>query len=308
MDSASIGLRAETRRPFVSVIVPVYEDMGRLALCLAALDCQSYPSDRYEVVVVDNASDEDIGSVVSGFVQARMIVENRPGSYAARNRGAGAAHGEIIAFTDADCIPAPDWVERGVESLSGAEGGDVVAGRVDVFFCDPDHPTAVEQYDSVVNLRQEQLVARHGFGVTANLIMSRAVFERVGPFDDRLKSTGDAEWCWRATRAGFALRYAESAVVSHPARRTLGEIRRKATRLAGGRHDLSQVEGGRPGMRIKGFFFGLLPPLRGIALVLSSDERGITMKLRVILVMVLVKYTIAWERLRLLVWGESRRR
>lgn len=98
---------------FVSVIIPVLNDSERLKLCLEALEHQTYPKKLYEVIVVDNGSDQSIGSVVSKFTQATATAESHPGSYVARNKGILIAQGDIIAFTDADCIPALDWIEKG---------------------------------------------------------------------------------------------------------------------------------------------------------------------------------------------------
>ena len=102
---------------FVSVIIPVYNDSERLKLCLEALENQTYSKDLYEVIVVDNASEEDIKSIVGQFSQAKYTYESQSGSYVARNKGISIARGEILAFTDSDCIPASDWIEKGVANL-----------------------------------------------------------------------------------------------------------------------------------------------------------------------------------------------
>jgi len=102
---------SKTSTPFVSVIIPVYNDPERLKTCLQALEEQTYPQSSYEVIVVDNGSDESIEPIVTEFNQAKAGYEPHPGSYAARNKGLSLARGEVIAFTDADCIPALDWIE-----------------------------------------------------------------------------------------------------------------------------------------------------------------------------------------------------
>ena len=86
--------------PKVSVIIPVFNDKQRLEKCLEALENQTYPKDCYQIVVVDNASTVDLKSTVMQFQQARLYYEEKPGSYAARNKGLSVATGEIIAFTD----------------------------------------------------------------------------------------------------------------------------------------------------------------------------------------------------------------
>jgi glycosyltransferase involved in cell wall biosynthesis len=68
---------------------------------------QSYPKSLYEIIFVDNGSVENIEVLVSQFPQTSFTNEPKPGSYAARNKRISIARGEIIAFTDSDCVPAP---------------------------------------------------------------------------------------------------------------------------------------------------------------------------------------------------------
>ena len=77
----------------------------------------AYPADRFDVVVVDNASTEDVAAAVPADERFTLLVEPRRGSYAARNTGLGVARGEVLAFTDADCRPDPDWLTEAVAEL-----------------------------------------------------------------------------------------------------------------------------------------------------------------------------------------------
>jgi glycosyltransferase involved in cell wall biosynthesis len=149
---------------FVSVIVPVWNDAERLRHCLQALEAQTYPHDLYEVIVVDNHSTERIGHVVSRYAHARLVHETRPGSYAARNAGMASARGKIIAFTDADCIPASDWLEKGVGHLTLTEGCAVLAGRIEIFPRLAQQPNAIERYEGLVALAQREFVRKYSFG------------------------------------------------------------------------------------------------------------------------------------------------
>ena len=222
----------------VSVIIPVYNDSERLQKCLHALENQTFPKVDFEVIVVDNGSERSIDSVVAAYPQANVFHEAQPGSYIARNKGIAHAQGEIIAFTDADCIPAADWLETGVAALRGTAGCGLVGGRVDVFYNDPERPGSVELYDASRGFRQEKYIAVDHFGATANMFTFRALFAKLGAFDPGLKSYGDVEWGRRVAAHGYGLVYADAAVVAHPARRTLHGLSQRILRVVGGRHDM----------------------------------------------------------------------
>lgn len=300
-------------QPFVSVIIPVFNDGERLKICLEALENQTYPKDRYEVIVVNNGSDEDIESVVRPFEQAIATHENRPGSYAARNKGISLARGEVFAFTDADCIPAKEWIEKGVANLQRTPNCGLVAGKIELFFKNPERPTAVELYDNIkLGFPQQKFVEESRYGATANLFTFRRIIEGVGLFDDTLKSSGDREWGQRVFAAGYQQVYAEDTCVSHPARYSWSELRKKIVRVIGGHQDLKNkrqtsylkfaVDA------IKESFKDLLPPLRMYFYIWSYESlRGNYQKLQFLIAMIFVRHLRAWERVRLLMGGEATR-
>lgn len=229
--------------PFVSVIIPVFNDEARLVRCLAALEQQTYDADCYEVVVVDNGSTRDVAGVVGGFAHARSLREVQPGSYAARNTGLAHARGEIIAFTDSDCIPQPDWLSKGVEYLVRAGEPTVVAGHIAVFYNIPSQPTPAELYERVTAFPQQKYVEQYRYGATANVLTWRSVLDAVGPFNSQLKSGGDMEWGQRASGAGYRLIYAPDVIVQHPARSSFAELKQKRVRVTVG---LERVRAARP--------------------------------------------------------------
>ena len=294
--------------PFVSVIVPVFDDSERLALCLESLEGQTYPKNRYDVIVVDNGSAESIKPVVARFRQARAAYESRPGSYAARNTGISLAKGDVLAFTDADCIPSRDWIEKGVAVFLSTPQCGLVAGRIDLVLRSPDCPTAVELYEARTGLRQKQYVEIGGFGATANLFTSREVFALVGRFNADVKSGGDIEWGQRVSSHGYRVIYAEEARVAHPARHSLRQLYRRVARVVGGLHDLNRKKK-VPYIDIgKGFFIDSLPPIRAsIRVLLDQDIRRITHRVRIIAIMFFVQYAQVWETLRLKMGGRSAR-
>jgi glycosyltransferase involved in cell wall biosynthesis len=282
--------------PFVSVIIPVRDDR-QLAKCLRALEDQTYPKSAYEVIVVDNGSNESVDPVVAGFGQAQTVREGRSGSYAARNRGLTLARGEVIAFTDSDCIPDPGWIEMGVARLLGTLNCGLIAGRVESFFEDPLRPTAVELYESVTAFPQKRYVEVRRFGATANLFTFKSVFEDVGPFDDELRSGGDYEWGRRVFASGYGQVYADDVRVAHPARRSFGQLRGKIVRVADGhRSNPKYADSSR---LIGELLVLLLPPVRvAFRIFLDKSLGGIGTRAKVVLVMCLVRYLQVWERLR----------
>ena len=278
-------------------------DAERLQLCLRALDKQTYPKNFYEIIVVDNNSDEDVRPVVAKFQQTRVASESNHGSYAARNKGLSLARGEVIAFTDSDCIPAPDWIEKGVAHLLRSSCCGAVAGRIAIFFAEPDRPTAVELYESVMALTQKSYVERHKFGATANLFTTKSVFARVGMFDPDLRSGGDRNWGERVSAAGYELVYADDACVAHPARRSLGQLHKKTIRVIGGLHDLQAKKkkshaatSAVAGKIIRGLASSL--KFSGRAL-LDRRLRCVKDKLKVVGVVFFVRYVQVREEFRL---------
>jgi glycosyltransferase involved in cell wall biosynthesis len=295
--------------PFVSVIVPAFEQPEALRRCLAPLERQTWPPDRYEVIVVDNGSRADLGAVVAEFRRARLVAEPKPGSYAARNHGICVARGQVLAFTDSDCIPAENWIEKGIARLREAPDAGFVAGRVDMFVHDPARPTAAELYDvAVQNFRQDENVRERGFGATANLFTRPEVVVRAGPFDDSLRSAGDLEWGRRVTAAGLRGIYADDARVRHPARRSMAGTLRRAARLAGGTHGLRDRGDGSTARFIGRLIRQLTPAVHFYWRILRRREPArVVDRVKVVLVALAVKYVEAWELIRLRFGGTPHR-
>jgi len=305
--STQVAPQAAASRPFVSVIIPVYNDTDRLVQCLQSLESQSYPSQRYEVVVVDNGSTEAVEPRLGEFSHAVAAHETRPGSYAARNRGIEIARGDVLVFTDADCLPARDWLEAGISAMTGLDA-PLLAGRIDVFPARENEPNAVELYEMNYAFSPQDH-AQAGIAATANLFTRRSVMDEVGNFDPSLKSFGDASWTARAVSAGYVVTYCDAARVRHPARRSLRELRQRYMRFAGGHYDSGRRSpGALTHERLKALLM-LAPPVRLIREVLTSDGvPPLRRKAAVIGVayMARLAYFFEWSRLEL--GGASRRR
>ncbi|MFP4472729.1 MAG: glycosyltransferase [Candidatus Omnitrophota bacterium] len=203
--------------PFISIIIPVYNDSQRLKKCLDALHDQTYPADRYEIIVVDNNSTEDIKSLVERYPKTIYTFEKEKRSYAARNKGLSIAQGEIIAFTDSDCIPCQDWLHEGSKPI--IEGtADLVGGKIAFIYSA--EKSSAEFYDSIVNMQHKENIHRRKIGKTANLFVKKNVFDIIGLFPTCC-SGGDVIWTKSATQQGIQIYYQKDATVKHPARKLI---------------------------------------------------------------------------------------
>lgn len=213
--------------PAVDVVVPVLNGGSRFRECLVGLFAQEGVDAR--VIVVDNGSN-DGSAELAAQAGALVVGEKRRSSYAARNRGIAESTAPVIAFTDADTVPRRDWLVNALRSMA-EHGWDLCAGAI---VHDP--PTGRRgSYDALTYLDQEESVGGGlRFAATANLFVSRRVFDEVGPFDASLRSGGDLEFCRRATAAGRSLGFEGTAVVSHAPREQLRAILAKAWRLGVG--------------------------------------------------------------------------
>lgn len=257
-----------TDAPRVSVVVPHYRDLRGLELCLRALERQTYPAEDFEVIVADNNSPEGeaaVAEVIAG--RARLVVVTEKGAGPARNGGVAIARGEILAFTDSDCVPDEAWLAEG---LAGLRGYDFVGGRVSVLVDDPAHMTGAEAFERVFAFDFRTYITRKGFTGAGNMLCSRKVFDEVGGF--RSGVSEDVEWSHRATGKGMRLGYVHAARVGHPARRTWDELRGKWRRVNEETYNLYRE---RPAGRLQWFVRSLALPVSAVAhvpKVLASEE------------------------------------
>lgn len=227
---------SDSALPMVSVIVPVWNSPDLVSLCLTALEAQTYPRERFEIIVVDNASTDSTVDAVRQFPRAILLHEPVPGSYNARNRGLRDVRGEYVAFTDADCIPAPDWIEKAIACARARPESGVIAGRIELFRPEPKADELFECYERLFSFRQD-VGARKGFCATANWVSRRDDLRRFGGFQADRKSGADGELAHRFHASGKPIVYAENAVVRHPVRGTFDDLAKKRRRLTGGRWD-----------------------------------------------------------------------
>lgn len=226
MSAGSEAVEPAAPAPEISVIIPHLNDAGRLEVCLGALAAQSLGPDRFEVLVVDNGSAAPPAALVASFPGMRLVAEATPGPGPARNRGIALARAPILAFLDSDCIADPGWLAALVARFAAEPDCPILGGAVRIYVEGGGRPNVAEAFDLVYGIRQEWTIARHGFAATANLAVRRDVFAAVGGFAG-LHISEDMDWGMRAKAKGFRTRYAPEAVMRHPARRSMADLRRQ---------------------------------------------------------------------------------
>lgn len=285
----------------ISVIIPVFNNVHGLRKCLSGIALQSYPRERFEVIIVDNASHPPLDKDSAGPGEFRIVACDKPGAYAARNTGSSCARGDILAFIDADCVPAQDWLSEGVAALLAGKGRNIVGGEV--VFSEPPVRTGTALYQSAIGFQQGSNIQEKGFSATANLFCTPSQMTAVGPFDENLLSGGDRDWCWRAAARGFTLIFEPRAIVSTLPRIRLMDAIRQARRVAAGRAYL-RTHGTFPRQGLQRYrTLG-----QSIAWVKSQQDFTFREKLRIIVAGAAIRTAAEIEAIRLRLGGTAERR
>lgn len=206
----------------ISVIVPVRDGGPWLVEQLAALASQDCP-EPWEVVIADNGSSDGSVELARRWAEEhpgfQMVdASARRGPSAARNAGAAAASGEMLAFCDADDVAQPGWLAGCVAALGEA---DVVAGHLDLWSLNGGPPAPT----------QAAATRQLGFlpaALGANMAVRRSAFDAVGGFAEELATGEDIDLSWRLQLAGFRFASAPAAVVAKRERMQFAQVFRRA--------------------------------------------------------------------------------
>jgi len=201
-----------------SVIIPVYND-PRVEACILSLLEQDYPKELYEIIVVDNNSNDSTQEVIQRF-NVKYVREDRKGSYSARNKGLEIASGDVAAFIDADCVADPHWLSKLLEGFTDPLVGGI-GGRI--LKLEPQTWVQANAEDLAEQQLAPQYLPFHDapYIVTANAAYRMTVLRMLQGFDARFQSGGDVDLAWRVQAAGFTIVTAPDAIVYHTARETV---------------------------------------------------------------------------------------
>ena len=211
-----------------SVVIPCYRHVAELRWCLEGLRQQNL-QDRFEVIVVESAAEPEVENVVRTYEGVRLARSDaRLGPGPARNLGARLARADVLAFTDADCIPDRGWLAEAVNALG--KGATVVGGPV--LDARPMHPVAVAdnalQFSEWLPGRPEG-PAEHFPG--CNIAIHRSKFRQIGGFPEHLDVRGsDVLFCQKASaRWPTGFRFSPTMMVRHGgSTRVMTFLRRQA--------------------------------------------------------------------------------
>jgi len=219
-------------KPRVTVIVPVWNGEHTISACLEALLKQTVSRDEVEIVVIDNGSIDQTLAIIDRYPTVKLLTESQPGSYIARNRGIEIAQGDYVAFTDADCVPHPDWLAEGLKRIQGLKNPGIVGGAIELLESTAT-PMALA-YERLFAFRQHINVPA-GNCATANWLSPLDTVREFGGFDHTLFSGGDWKLSQQIFRAGRDVVFEPRMIVQHPPRGTLQDIIKKRKRISGGK-------------------------------------------------------------------------
>lgn len=199
-------------KPFVSIVIPSFNSAHTLGQAIEACLSQDYPKDRLEIIIVDDGSSDNIGEIVKGF-GIKCIRQERSGPASARNLGWRNSKGDVVCFTDADCIPENNWVSKLIEHCNMDNTG-AVAGSYSIH-------SSPYLLDKFVHYEIQERHSRmpdyiNSFG-TYNVMIKRQVLEATGGFNPEYHEASgeDTDMSYRIIKSGYKIYFARDALVNH---------------------------------------------------------------------------------------------
>jgi glycosyltransferase involved in cell wall biosynthesis len=213
---------------FATVIIPVHNDRKRFERCLAALCEQTYPRDKFEIVIIDDGSTDGLEGAVRSYLDGagldiKYFYQENKGPAAARNLGIKHSRGDILAFIDSDCLPRENWLE---EILKGYDF-DKTAGVGGVIEARPTD-SKVSRYCAYVKMNHNPKTDAGGivYLITGNASFRRDCLIAAGGFDEHFDFPGgeDPELCYRLKQKGHIFQFNHNAIVYNSHKQSLTDL------------------------------------------------------------------------------------
>jgi glycosyltransferase involved in cell wall biosynthesis len=195
----------------VSVIIPALNEEKMIGRCLGSLAASHFPRNAFEVILVDNGSTDRTLEIAQSFsTQLQLVIRQAPGLNISglRNLGATTAKGVVLAFLDADCSITSNWLEKAVLHLASESAG-VIGGDYEI----PEDSSWVARawYKGGYAPKDGEVT----FVPAGNMLMRRSTFQRIGGFNEHIKTSEDCEFCFCAREAGFVVQAISEMAVMH---------------------------------------------------------------------------------------------
>jgi len=208
-----------SNRPNFSIIIPTFNRPGQLSVCLESIVHQTHPNHYFEVIVVDDGSKISMEHVVSKYrdrLNLTLLIQQNQGPASARNAGAAKARGFYLAFTDDDCAPAPDWLQK-LKKRFDSFPDLMIGGRTINVMTDNAYSTASQD---LINYLYEYYNADKKYArflTSNNIAVSAEAFRTLGGFDPEypVAAAEDRDLCDRWQFCGYKMIYAPEAIVYH---------------------------------------------------------------------------------------------
>jgi glycosyltransferase involved in cell wall biosynthesis len=230
----------------ISVVVPFHNAERYIAECVEGILSQRYPTEHYEIVMVDNNSTDASAEIVKCYSRVRLVSEEKQGAYAARNRGLREAKGEIIAFTDSDCVPSSNWLQEIKAAMSHPDVG-IVIGRLrlaqDSFILSMLADYENEKSTYTFNSEIEELYYAHA----GNMAVRKRLFDEIGLFLERARGS-DTIFVrrWVDKHSCKAVCYSPEAQVRHMEIDSISKYFRKVSIYGSSRQKYKHIICARP--------------------------------------------------------------
>jgi glycosyltransferase involved in cell wall biosynthesis len=241
----------------ISIIVPTRNRRGKIEKCLRAIADQTYPHDRFEVIVVDDGSDAPLSTTILPFcahMQLRLVEQKNAGPARARNTGAKHAAGRLLVFTDDDCEPTSGWLSALYGQFQRwpdrAIGGETINALPQNAYSTASQLLVdylYEYYGAGAATGADGAAAGPPFFTSNNLAVPATLFHDVGEFDGSFPLAGgeDREFCDRWQERGYRLLRAPDAIVRHSHRLSFGTFWRQHMNYGRGAFHLRKARAAR---------------------------------------------------------------
>ncbi len=199
----------------ISIIIPAYNAEKTIGKTIEALLKQNYPKKKYEIIIIDDGSKDNTCSVVSKY-PVKMVKIKHSGPAKARNFGAKKSKGNIIIFTDADCVPSKNWIKNMVEPFKTPD----IVGVSGTYKTSNSNKFMAKFSGYEIEQRHEKMKKQKyiDFIGTFSAAYKKDVFAKFGGFDTKFKTSSgeDPELSFRIAKAGLKMIFQPKAFVYHP--------------------------------------------------------------------------------------------